>query len=103
MNTTLLLVAAALSYSVGGYYMKLSEGLTRGAPTALVLTLFAFGALLQTIAMRHSSMSITYTIVLGIEAITALLLGVFFLGEGVTLMKVAGIGLVCLGIVILRS
>lgn len=103
MNTTLLLVVAAVSYSVGGYYMKLSEGLTRGGPTALVLTLFALGALLQTIAMRHSTMSITYTIVLGIEAITALLLGVFLLGEGVTLMKVAGIGLVCLGIVILRS
>ena len=38
MNTTLLLVVAALSYSVGGYYMKLSEGLTRGGPTALVLS-----------------------------------------------------------------
>lgn len=99
----LLLIAAAVSYSVGGYYMKLAEGLTRGTPTLVVLALFGLGALLQTIAMRHSSMSVTYTIVLGIEAITALLLGIFFLGEGVTLMKVAGIGLVCLGIVVLRS
>lgn len=103
MNTTLLLVVAALSYSIGGYYMKLSEGLTRGGPTALVLTLFALGALLQTIAMRHSAMSITYTIVLGIEAITALVLGVCFLGEGITLVKVAGVALVCLGIIVLRS
>ena len=102
MNT-FLLIFAAVSYSVGGYYMKLSEGLTRGMPTLLVLVLFGLGALLQTIAMRHTSMSITYTIVLGIEAITALLLGVFLLGEGVTLMKVAGIGLVCLGIVVLRA
>lgn len=98
-----LLITAAVSYSVGGYYMKLSEGLTRGTPTIVVLVLFGLGALLQTIAMRHTSMSITYTIVLGIEAITALLLGVFLLGEGVTLMKVAGIGLVCLGIVVLRA
>ena len=103
MNTTLLSVVAALSYSVGGYYMKLSEGLTRGAPTVLVLTLFALGALLQTVAMRHSSMSITYIVVLGIEAVTALLLGILFLGEGITAMKLAGIGLVCLGIVVLRS
>lgn len=102
MNT-LLLVTAALSYSVGGYYMKLSEGLTRGGPTALVLTLFALGALLQTIAMRQGAMSITYTVVLGIEAITALVLGVFLLGEGLTLVKVAGVGLVCLGIIVLRS
>jgi len=103
VNTTLLLVVAALSYSVGGYYMKLSEGLTRGAPTALVLALFGLGALLQTVAMRHGSMSITYIIVLGIEAITAVLLGVFLLGEGFSPGKMAGIVLVFLGIVVLRS
>ena len=103
VNTTLLLVVAALSYSVGGYYMKLSEGLTRGVPTALVLTLFGLGALLQTVAMRHGSMSITYIIVLGIEAITAVVLGVFLLGEGFSPVKMAGIVLVFLGIVVLRS
>ena len=53
MNTTLLLVVAALSYSVGGYYMKLSEGLTRGGPTALVLTLFALGAYLWLVEVRR--------------------------------------------------
>ncbi len=103
MNTTLLLVVAALSYSIGGYYMKLSEGLTRGGPTALVLALFALGALLQTVAMRHGSMTITYIIVLGIEAITALALGVFLLGEGFSPLKMAGLTLVFLGIIVLRS
>lgn len=102
MNT-FLLIAAAVSYSVGGYYMKLSEGLTRGVPTCLVLLLFCTGALLQTVAMRSTQMTITYTVVLGIEAITALLLGLLLLGEGVTLVKLLGIGLVCLGIVALRS
>lgn len=103
MNTTLLLVVAALSYSIGGYYMKLSEGLTRGGPTALVLALFGLGAILQTVAMRHGSMTITYIIVLGIEAITALALGVFLLGEGFSPLKMAGLTLVFLGIIVLRS
>ena len=103
MMNILLLVVAAISYSVGGYYMKLSDGLTHGVPTVLVLVLFGGGALLQTIAMRSSQMTITYTIVLGIEAITALALGLLLLGEGVTPLKLVGVGLVCLGIVVLRA
>lgn len=102
MNT-LLLITAAFSYSVGGYFMKLSDGLTKGGPTVLVFGLFAFGALLQAIAMRQGEMSVSYIVVLGLEAITALLLGLFFLGEGVTLVKLVGIFLVCIGILVLRT
>lgn len=102
MNT-ILLITAAFSYSVGGYFMKLSDGLTKGGPTVLVFSLFCLGALLQTIAMRQGEMSVSYILVLGLEAITALLLGLFFLGEGMTLVKVVGIGLVVTGIVVLRS
>lgn len=98
-----LLVSAALSYSVGGYFMKLSDGLSRPGPTALVLGLFCFGAILQTVAMRHGELSVTYIVVLGLEAITALTLGLFFLGEGVTVLKLAGVFLVTLGIVVLRA
>lgn len=98
-----LLVSAALSYSVGGYFMKLSDGLARPGPTALVLGLFCVGAILQTIAMRHGELSVTYIIVLGLEAITALTLGLFFLGEGVTALKLAGVLLITLGIVVLRA
>ena len=98
----LLLVSAALSYSIEGYFMKLSDGLSRPGPTSLVLGLFCFGAILQTIAMRHGELSVTYILVLGLEAITALALGLLFLGEGVTALKLAGISLVVLGVVVLR-
>lgn len=99
---TLLLISAAVSYSAGGYFMKLSEGLSKGIPTALVLALFCLGALLQTIAMRHSEMGVSYIVVLGLEAITALILGMFLLGEAISLAKFIGIVLVVLGIVVLR-
>jgi len=102
MNT-ILLITAAFSYSVGGYFMKLSDGLTKGGPTMLVFGLFCFGALLQTIAMRYGEMSVSYILVLGLEAITALILGLLFLGEGVTMVKLIGVGLVCVGIVVLRA
>jgi len=103
MMNTILLITAAFSYSVGGYFMKLSDGLTKGGPTTLVFGLFCLGALLQTIAMRHAEMTITYIVVLGLEAIAALVLGLLFLGEGVTLVKLVGVLLVAIGILVLRS
>lgn len=97
-----LAVLAALTFSVGGYYMKLSNGLTQWKPTLLVFVFFGVGACLQTLAMQGEQMSVTYIVVLGLEAITALLLSIFLLGEGASPAKLAGVGLVLLGIVLLR-
>jgi multidrug transporter EmrE-like cation transporter len=93
---------AALSFSIGGYFMKLSAGFTQLLPTVLVFVLFALGAALQTMAMRGQQMAVTYIVVLGLEAVTAFSLGVFFLKEGSSIVKVAGVGLVLAGIAILR-
>lgn len=97
-----LVILAALSFSVGGYFMKLSSGLTVAGPTALVFTLFALGAGLQTLAMRGEQMSVIYIVVLGLEAVTAYLLGTMFLQEGNSLFKGVGVGLVLVGVVFLR-
>jgi multidrug transporter EmrE-like cation transporter len=97
------MVAAALLFSVGGYFMKQSAGLTRLQPTLLVFTLFGAGAGLQTLAMRGQSMAVTYIVVLGLEAITAFCLGVFFLDESSSPVKLAGVGLVLAGIILLRA
>jgi len=100
---TVLTGLAALSFSIGGYFMKLSAGLTQFRPTVLVFAFFAVGACLQTVAMRGEQMSITYIAVLGLEAIAAFSLGVFLLGERSSVTKIAGIGLVLVGIALLRS
>jgi multidrug transporter EmrE-like cation transporter len=93
---------AALSFSIGGYYMKLSAGLTHFRPTLLVFAFFLAGAGLQTIAMRGQQMAMTYIVVLGLEAITAFSLGVLFLKEGSSLPKLAGMAMILAGIVVLR-
>jgi multidrug transporter EmrE-like cation transporter len=100
---TALTCLAALAFSIGGYYMKLSVGLTEFRPTILVFAFFALGASLQTVAMRGQQMAVTYIVVLGFEAITAFSLGVFFLKEGSSLTKLAGVSLVLVGIVLLRT
>jgi multidrug transporter EmrE-like cation transporter len=93
---------AALSFSIGGYFMKLSSGLTQFRPSLLVFVFFLAGAGLQTIAMRGQQMAITYIVVLGLEAITAFSLGVLFLKEGSSVPKLAGMALILAGIVVLR-
>jgi multidrug transporter EmrE-like cation transporter len=100
---TVLTCLAALSFSIGGYYMKLSAGLTQFRPTVLVFVFFAVGVCLQTVAMQGQQMAVTYIVVLGFEAITAFCLGAFFLQESASLLKFAGIGLVLVGITLLRT
>jgi quaternary ammonium compound-resistance protein SugE len=100
---TVLTGLAALSFSIGGYFMKLSAGLTQRRPTLLVFAFFGVGACLQTVAMRGEQMSITYIVVLGFEAITAFSLGVVLLHERSSVAKLAGVGLVLAGIVLLRT
>lgn len=99
---TLLTCLAALSFSIGGYFMKESAGLTEFRPTLLLFAFFIAGASLQTIAMRGQQMVVTYVVVLGLEAVSAYSLGVFFLKEGSSLARLAGVGLVLAGIVVLR-
>lgn len=99
---TVLAVLAAFSFSIGGYFMKLSDGLTQLRPTLMVFACFAVGACCQTVAMRGEPMAVTYIIVLGLEAITALVLSIFLLHEGTSLPKLLGVGLVLLGIALLQ-
>jgi multidrug transporter EmrE-like cation transporter len=98
----LIIVLAAVSYSVGGYYMKLSNGFNQFGPTALVFMLFCLGAGLQTWAMRNEQMTVTYILVLGLEAVIAFGLGVFLLNESSSALKVAGTLFILVGIVLLR-
>jgi multidrug transporter EmrE-like cation transporter len=93
---------AALSFSIGGYFMKLSAGLTHLCPTILMFAFFSVGTVLQTVAMRGEQMAITYIAVLGFEAISALALSMFLLNESASISKFAGVALVMAGIVLLR-
>lgn len=97
-----MLFGAALSFSVGGYYMKLSQGLTVAWASVLVFACFALGATLQTLAMRGSAMTVTYIAVLGLEAITAYALGALLLGEPNSWLKLVGALVVLCGVALLR-
>jgi multidrug transporter EmrE-like cation transporter len=98
----LMLGGAAFFYVLGGLAMKLSNGLTQWLPTMLVYLTFATGATLQTLGMITAKMSVAYAVVLGLEAVLALVVGAVVLQERVGMLQVIGTLLVVAGIVVLK-
>ena len=94
-------VAAAL-YVAGGTFMKYSQGLTRLLPSLALVMLFSAGALLQAWAMKHEALGPSYVVVLGLEALLAVVAGSVIFAEPVTVKIFCGVALVVLGIILLR-
>ncbi len=98
-----MVILAALLFTVGGIFMKLSEGLTKFWPTMMVFALFVSGAALQTLAMRREDLAATYLVVVGLESILAFLFGVLVFSESCSPLRIAGVFLIAGGILSLRS
>jgi multidrug transporter EmrE-like cation transporter len=96
-------ILAALFFTVGGVFMKLSEGLTKFWPTVIVFALFLVGAALQTLAMKREDLAVTYLWVVGLESILAFAFGVLLFSESCTPARIAGVLFITGGIVSLRS
>lgn len=96
------LILASAIYAVGGLCMKLSVGLTRPWPTAMIFVLFMTGATLQTLGMRRADLGVAYIMVLGMEALAALALSIFLLGESWSLARLGAVAMVVAGVYWLR-
>jgi len=99
----LLAVTAALAYTVGGIFMKLSDGLSRLEPSMLVYLFFGVGPSMQSLAMRKAQLGVAYLFVLGLEAVLAFLFGVLWFRESHSFLKLCGVALVVAGIVMLHA
>lgn len=99
----LMLTCASVLYAVGGLFMKQSDGVTRLLPSLAFLALFAGGATLQATGMRRADMGVSYVLVLGIEAVAAVLLSIAVLNENYSVSRLAAIVLVVAGIAWLRA
>ena len=98
----LLSLFAAGAYTVGGLFMRKSDGFAHALPGVMVFGCFCLGAALQTLAMKRSELSVNYILVLGLEAALALLLSIAWLGEGMSPRKLAGLALILAGVMALR-
>jgi small multidrug resistance pump/quaternary ammonium compound-resistance protein SugE len=97
------LIVASIVYAIGGLCMKLSQGLSRPLPTALLFALFALGAVLQTLGMRRADLGVGYIMVLGLEPVASLGLSVFVLNESSSLSRLGAVAMIIGGILWLRT
>lgn len=102
MITIALYTLAASLYVVGGMFMKYSAGLTRWRPALALVVVFGAGALVQAWAMKQEPLGSSYVVVLGLEALLAVIAGYFLFTERMTLRMISGVVLVVFGIILLR-
>ena len=102
MKTLVLYALAAALYVTGGVFMKHSAGLTRWLPTVALVVVFGAGALMQAWAMKREPLGSSYVVVLGLEALLAVLAGYFLFAEQMTIKMISGVVLVVLGMILLR-
>jgi quaternary ammonium compound-resistance protein SugE len=98
----LLVVIAGGLESGFAIFLKLSHGLTRLGPTVLfaAFALASFGML--TVALRSLDVGPAYAAWTGIGAAGTVIIGMIWLGEPVSTLKLVSIALVLAGIVGLR-
>lgn len=98
----LLNLLASLAYAAGGVFMKSSDAFRQLGASLAVFACFGLAATAQTFAMKHQDLGVGYVLVLGLEAIAAVVLGAVVFREPVTVMRVCGIALVLGGMFCLK-
>ncbi|WP_372398203.1 multidrug efflux SMR transporter [Azospirillum sp. HJ39] len=99
----LYLAVAILFEIVGTSAMKMSDGMTRAGPAAVVVLCYGVAFVLLAQALRTIEVGIAYAIwsAAGTAAIAAI--GVVVFGESLSLLKVAGIALIVAGVASLHA
>jgi multidrug transporter EmrE-like cation transporter len=99
-----LALGAAMTFAIGGLFMKPSEGMTRLGPSLCMVGMFAVGAVLNTIVVhRGGELGVAYLLVVGCETLLAFGLGVLVYHERVTPTRLLAMLLVASGALLLAS
>jgi len=96
------LIGAGILEVVWSYAMKQSHGFTRFGPTAIMIVGMIASFWLLAVAMRTLPLGTAYPVWTGIGAVGAFVLGVWVLGEQLTLTRAAAAVLILAGLVLMR-
>ncbi|SEN01808.1 DMT family transporter [Brachymonas denitrificans] len=96
------LAFAGLLEIVWAVAMKQSEGFTRLWPSMLTLVAMVGSVLLLGLAMKTLPLGTAYTVWTGIGAVGAFVVGILFLGEPLTAMRLVAGSLIVGGLVLMK-
>ncbi len=99
----LTIIVGSLAFSVGGAFMRQSDGFTKFWPSVLIAASFVVGSAFLARAVNRGGLSTTYVVGLGIEAVISVGIGIALLGERLTGPQTAGIAIIVLGLVTLKQ
>jgi small multidrug resistance pump len=93
-------LGAAILLEVAGITsMKLSRGFSEPLPSIAVPVLYVFSAVAVILALKKLDLSTTYAIWSGVGTALAAMIGVAYFREPLTLLKIASIALVIIGVI----
>jgi len=96
------IIIGSVAFSIGGAFMRLSEGFTRLWPSLVVASCFVVGAAFLAKAVNRGGLSTTFVIGLGFEALISVGIGLALLGERLTVAQTAGIAIILVGLATLK-
>ena len=96
-----LLIAGGLEV-VWAYFMKESHGFSRLWPSVITIVAMIASFGLLSAAMRTLPLGTAYTIWTGIGAVGAFIVGIVFLGEQISAMRIAAAVLIVSGLVMMK-
>ena len=97
MSWLILLLAGLfeVGWAVG---LKFSDGFSRPLPSALTILAMLISLGLLGIAMKELPLGTAYAIWTGIGAVGTVIAGIMLFGETMSLLRVASVALICLGL-----
>jgi quaternary ammonium compound-resistance protein SugE len=94
----LLLILAGLLEIGWAIGLKYAEGFTRFWPSAFTLSAMLASVVLLALAMKSLPVGTAYAVWMGIGAAGTVICGVFLFGESTSLLRLASVGLILLGV-----
>lgn len=98
----ILLIIAGVLEVVWAYAMKLSNGFTQITPSIVTAVAMIGSVVLLSVAMRTIPLGTAYVIWTGIGAIGTFLVGIIWLGEALTPLRLTAAVLIISGLLLLK-
>ena len=99
MESWIYLVVAVVLEVSGTTSMKLSEGFTRLFPSILIFVFYGCSFFFLTLVLKRIDVSIAYAVWSGLGTALIAIIGILYFKEPLTLVKLASLCLIVLGVV----
>jgi small multidrug resistance pump len=103
MHPALWLALAIGSEIVATVSLKLSDGFTKPLPVVVVVAGYGLSFYALSITLRTIPLGVVYAIWSGVGTAAVVVIGLFLFRETLDAVKVAGIGLIIAGVVVLNG